>query len=133
MLMPHSEAEESFVYPEIRRYEPEETAEVHDGTAEHHHIEQLMRELLSEDPDGPGYDGKLAAMVAELRHHVEEEEEDLLPVLSEKRAGSGREWLEPARRPRNLPPAHTRGADQGSSVLVDHELDLASDNSSLGS
>jgi hemerythrin superfamily protein len=84
MLLPHSEAEESFVYPAIRQHDPEETAEVHDGTAEHHHIEQLMRELLSEDPDGPGYDGKLAAMVGELRHHVEEEEEDLLPVLSEK-------------------------------------------------
>jgi hemerythrin superfamily protein len=84
LLMPHSEAEESFVYPAIRRHEPAEGEEVHDGTAEHHHIEQLMRELLSEDADGPGYDGKLAAMIGELKHHVEEEEEDLLPVLSEK-------------------------------------------------
>jgi hemerythrin superfamily protein len=82
--MPHSEAEESFVYPAIRRHEPAEGEEVHDGTAEHHHIEQLMRELLSEKAGGPGYDGKLAAMVGELKHHVEEEEEDLLPVLSEK-------------------------------------------------
>jgi hemerythrin superfamily protein len=84
ILMPHSEAEESFVYPAIREYDESEADEVRDGTAEHHHVEQLMRELLSEDPSGPGYDGKLAAMVGELRHHVEEEEEDLLPVLSEK-------------------------------------------------
>ena len=93
ILMPHSEAEESFVYPAIREYDESEADEVRDGTAEHHHVEQLMRELLSEDPSGPGYDGKLAAMVGELRHHVEEEEEDLLPVLSEKASDDEREEL----------------------------------------
>ena len=93
MLLPHSHAEESFVYPAIREYDSSEDAEVKDGTAEHHHIEALMRELLAEDPSGPGFDGKLAAMVAELRHHVEEEEQDLLPVLSEKADDEEREEL----------------------------------------
>ena len=93
MLLPHSHAEESFVYPAIREYDSSEDAEVKDGTAEHHHIEELMRELLSEDPSGPGYDGKLAAMVGELRHHVEEEEEDLLPVLSREASDDEREEL----------------------------------------
>jgi hemerythrin superfamily protein len=93
MLLPHSQAEESFVYPAIREYDASEDAEVKDGTAEHHHIEALMRELLTEDPSGPGFDGKLAAMVAELRHHVEEEEQDLLPVLSEKADDDEREEL----------------------------------------
>jgi len=93
MLLPHSQAEESFVYPAIREYDSSEDAEVKDGTAEHHHIEALMRELLAEDPSGPGFDGKLAAMVAELRHHVEEEEQDLLPVLSEKADDEEREEL----------------------------------------
>ena len=93
LLLPHSEAEESFVYPAIRAYDPSEDAEVDDGAAEHHHIEALMRELLAEDPAGPGYDGKLAALVAELRHHVEEEEQDLLPVLSEQADDDEREEL----------------------------------------
>jgi len=93
VLLPHSEAEESFVYPAIREYDASEDAEVKDGTAEHHHIEGLLRELLVEDPSGPGFDGKLAAMVAELRHHVEEEEQDLLPVLSEKADDDEREEL----------------------------------------
>lgn len=93
MLLPHSHAEESFVYPAIEKRDSEEAEEVADGTAEHHHIEQMMRELLAEDPDGPGYDGKLAAMVAELRHHVEEEEADLLPVLSEKASAEERERM----------------------------------------
>jgi hemerythrin superfamily protein len=93
LLLPHSEAEESFVYPAIRDHDPREDEEVADGTAEHHHIESLMRELLTEDPSGPGFDGKLAAMVGELRHHVEEEEQDLLPVLSEKAGADEREEL----------------------------------------
>jgi len=93
LLLPHSEAEESFVYPAIRDYDQSEDEEVRDGTAEHHHIEELMRQLLAENPSGPGYDGKLAAMIGELRHHVEEEEQDLLPVLSEKASDDEREEL----------------------------------------
>jgi iron-sulfur cluster repair protein YtfE (RIC family) len=83
LLLPHSEAEESFVYPTIADLDSSERDEVHDGAAEHHHVEELLRELLAADPDSPGFDGKLAAMAGELRHHVEEEERDLLPVLSE--------------------------------------------------
>jgi len=83
LLRPHSQAEESFVYPRIAELQPEEAEEVHDGTAEHHHAEQLLDELLAGGPDQPGWDGKLAALAGELRHHVEEEESDLLPVLAE--------------------------------------------------
>lgn len=93
LLTPHSEAEESFVYPRIKELDPEEGSEVHDGSAEHHHVESLMQELLASEPDAPGFDGKLAAMIAEIRHHVEEEEADLLPVLAEKAPDAEREEL----------------------------------------
>jgi hemerythrin superfamily protein len=93
LLIPHSEAEESFVYPSIKQHQPDEADEVKDGVAEHHHIEGLLEELLGEDPSGPGYDGKLAAMIGELRHHVEEEEQELLPVLTEQASDEEREEL----------------------------------------
>jgi hemerythrin superfamily protein len=93
LLLPHSEAEESFVYPAIRDYAAQQDEEVKDGVAEHHHVEALLRDLLTEEPGSPGYDGKLAAMIGELRHHVEEEEQDLLPVLSEKASDEEREEL----------------------------------------
>jgi len=83
-LLPHSEAEESFVYPTIRKKSEDAGDEVKDGVEEHHHIEDMLRSLLAQQPGDPGYDGTLAALTAELRHHVEEEEEDLLPVLQEK-------------------------------------------------
>jgi hemerythrin superfamily protein len=91
LLTPHSEAEESFVYPAIAERAPkQEGEEVHDSLAEHHHIDQLLQELLAGDPDEPGFDGKLAALVGEVRHHVEEEEEELLPVLSEQASDEDR-------------------------------------------
>jgi hemerythrin superfamily protein len=93
ILLPHSEAEESFVYPAIREYDESEDDEIKDGTAEHHHIEDLLRELLREQPGSPGYDGKLAAMIGELRHHVEEEEQDLLPILSREADDDERDEL----------------------------------------
>lgn len=93
LLRPHSEAEESFVYPAIRDHDRAEDGEVKDGVAEHHHIEGLLDQLLAEDPSGPGFDGKLAAMIGELRHHVEEEERDLLPVLSERASAEERAEL----------------------------------------
>jgi hemerythrin superfamily protein len=93
LLLPHSQAEESFVYPAIRDHARDEQSEVKDGVAEHHHIEDLLRELLDEAPDTPGYDGKLAAMAGELQHHVEEEEQDLLPVLSSKASDAERDDL----------------------------------------
>jgi hemerythrin superfamily protein len=93
LLLPHSEAEESFVYPAIRQRDDREASEVKDGVAEHHHMEGLLSELLQEEAGGPGYDGKLAAFVAELRHHVEEEEQDLLPVLSDKASDAEREQM----------------------------------------
>ena len=96
MLRPHSEAEESFVYPRIVELRAEEAEEVHHGTAEHHHAEAVLDELLAADPDEPGYDGKLAGLVGELKHHIEEEEEsesELLPVLAEQASDEEREQL----------------------------------------
>jgi hemerythrin superfamily protein len=93
LLGPHSKAEEAFVYPRIAELQPDERDEVHDGAAEHHHAESMLAELLAAKPDEPGYDGKLAALIGELQHHVEEEESDLLPVLSEKASDEEREQL----------------------------------------
>ncbi len=83
LLKPHQEAEEDFVYPRIKKVEPDTYEEVKDGTAEHDHLEGLLTELLNQEPGGPGFDGAVAAFAAELRHHVEEEEADLLPELQE--------------------------------------------------
>ncbi len=93
LLVPHSRAEESFVYPAVAEYDRGENEQVKDSAAEHHHIEGMLEELLTEDPSGPGYDGLLSAVIGELRHHIEEEEQDLLPVLSQQASEAERAEL----------------------------------------
>lgn len=82
LLVPHSKAEEQVVYPAIKKAVPKEGEEIDDGLAEHHHVEETLSQLLSEGADAPGADGLIAAMIGEVRHHVEEEEETILPAYS---------------------------------------------------
>jgi hemerythrin superfamily protein len=81
LLLPHSKAEEQVVYPAIKTLVPSEESDVDDGLAEHHHVEETLSELLAADPEAPGVDGRIAAMIGEVRHHVEEEEEEILPAF----------------------------------------------------
>jgi hemerythrin superfamily protein len=83
LLIPHSKAEEQVVYPAIKRLVPSEESDVDDGLAEHQHVEETLKQLLASDPDSPGVDGLIAAMIGEVRHHVEEEEEQILPAFAE--------------------------------------------------
>ncbi len=92
-LIPHVKSEEQVVYPAIRQAVPKEADEVHDGVVEHQHIEQMLQQLLADGPDAPGADGMLAAMIAEVRHHVEEEEQDLLPAFKQATNQADREEL----------------------------------------
>lgn len=92
-LIPHTKSEEQVVYPAIRQVVPQEADEVHDGVVEHQHIEEMLQQLLADGPDAPGADGMLAAMIAEVRHHVEEEEQDLLPAFKQATTQADREEL----------------------------------------
>jgi len=83
LLIPHSKAEEQVVYPAIKRLVPSEESDVDDGLAEHQHVEETLKQLLASDPESPGVDGLIAAMIGEVRHHVEEEEEQILPAFAE--------------------------------------------------
>ncbi|BBH68846.1 hypothetical protein ACTI_55310 [Actinoplanes sp. OR16] len=110
MLLPHSEAEEDFVYPRIRQLAAEAGEEVVDGAVEHHQVEEMMQNLLRSDPDKPGWDGTLAAIIGELHHHIQEEEEELLPILEtlpgEEREELGRRFVEATSG--KLPDHHTK-------------------------
>ena len=87
LLIPHSKAEEQVVYPAIKAQVPDESSDVDDGLAEHQHVEDTLKELMASDPGAPGVDGLIAAMIGEVRHHVEEEEDQILPAFG-KAAGN---------------------------------------------
>lgn len=79
LLVPHSKAEEKVLYPAIKSTVPSADDDVDDGIAEHHHVASVLARVMGEDPDDPGADGLVAAIIGEVRHHVEEEEDDILP------------------------------------------------------
>jgi hemerythrin superfamily protein len=84
LLIPHSKAEEQVVYPAIKQIAPGEAEDVDDGLEEHHHVEEMLKQVLAEDSDAPGADGLVAAIIGEVRHHVEEEEQLILPKFADK-------------------------------------------------
>jgi hemerythrin-like domain-containing protein len=79
-LSAHMEMEESIVYPPVAREvgaEDEEEAEVEHGLAR----EGLAK--LAELMDMPGFGAAVEMLKAGIKHHVEEEEHQLLPELKE--------------------------------------------------
>lgn len=80
-LTAHSHAEEQRVYPAIEAADPSEAEEVHHGTDEHHEAEKLLHQLQRMEPAGSEFEAKLTEFIDAVKHHIEEEESELLPAL----------------------------------------------------
>ena len=89
LLIPHAKAEEEIVYPAIVKIVTSLAEEIEEGLSEHHHVEDLFTQVLN-DPNDPGVDAMIAGVIAEIKHHVEEEETEILPQF---RKGSTPEQL----------------------------------------
>jgi hemerythrin-like domain-containing protein len=71
-LVRHSVAEEVLVYPQVERKVSAEEAE--HAREEHAEAEETMQKLEKLDADDPAFDDELATLIAEIRHHIEDEE-----------------------------------------------------------
>src|SRR4051812_879036 len=71
-LVRHSVAEEVLVYPQVERKVSADEAE--HAREEHAEAEETMRKLEKLDADDPAFDDELATLMAEIRHHIEDEE-----------------------------------------------------------
>lgn len=78
----HARAEEAEVYSALVKADPSERGEVHHGTEEHHEAEELLAALMETDPDRPEFTTVLEQLVKAVKHHVEEEETDILPAMA---------------------------------------------------
>jgi len=83
LLIPHNRAEEAKVYPRIAEIIPPETGEVHHGAEEHHEAEKLLRKLRGMQPADAEFESTAHKLIDAVRHHVEEEESDILPTLED--------------------------------------------------
>ena len=86
-LTAHSRAEEAEVYPAVRTAARDKQRDVDHAHEEHQEAEHLLRKV--ENLIGsPHFDEALEEFVAAVRHHVEEEETEVLPAL-EKAVDAG--------------------------------------------
>ena len=71
-LVRHSVAEEVLVYPQVDAKVSAE--EVEHARKEHAEAEKTLSRLEKLDADDPSFDDELAQLMAEIRHHIEDEE-----------------------------------------------------------
>jgi hemerythrin-like domain-containing protein len=81
-LVRHSVGEEQYLYPVARRVLDDGDEEVDHELKEHAEAEEIMKQIEKADDDEK-FDELVGALIEDIRHHIEDEEEDLLPKLRE--------------------------------------------------
>ena len=82
-LVRHSVAEEMWMYPAARKALPDGDQVADHELTEHAEAEKIMDELDGLSPTDEKFEPLLAKLIAAIRHHVDEEETNLLPRLRE--------------------------------------------------
>jgi hemerythrin superfamily protein len=82
-LAVHGEIEELLLYPRARQALPDGESLADEAVEEHLAIKQTLNDLDSMTAEDEGFADKMAELMREVRHHVEEEESDLFPKLRE--------------------------------------------------
>ena len=77
----HAALEEEIVYPAIRALDDDEEHQdkMDEALEEHHVVKQLMAELRDMVPADDRYAAKFTVMAESVRHHIREEEAEVLP------------------------------------------------------
>ncbi len=81
----HAALEEQIVYPAIRRLDDskEHQDTMDEALEEHHLVKQLMAELSEMTPQDDRFAAKFTVLAESVRHHVREEEDEVLPKAEE--------------------------------------------------
>ncbi|MFB2975060.1 hemerythrin domain-containing protein [Microseira sp. BLCC-F43] len=78
----HAQTEELVLYPAMREYE-ETNQFVEAAEEEHVKAKELLEEIKPLDPDSSQFKSKIKKLKEAVEHHVQEEENSLLPTVSE--------------------------------------------------
>lgn len=74
----HAQVEEEIFYPAAKK-ELNDGALVSEALKEHKAVKELIEELKTMEAEDDEFDEKWAELVADVKHHVQEEESELLP------------------------------------------------------
>ncbi|NDL55720.1 hemerythrin domain-containing protein [Phytoactinopolyspora mesophila] len=92
LLIAHSRAEELHVYPAARD-EADEHDEVAHSQEEHQEAEQVLTQLQELETDSSKFEQLFNQLVEDVNHHVEEEEQTVLPGMRERLSDQRRHEL----------------------------------------
>ncbi|WP_149824083.1 hemerythrin domain-containing protein [Streptomyces tailanensis] len=80
-LVRHSVAEEAYLYPAVREHVPDGYPIAERELADHAEAERTMKELERCEADDPEFDQLITRLMAEVRQHLRDEENNLFPRL----------------------------------------------------
>ncbi len=89
-LSVHAVIEEQVFYPAVRREVPGAEPMVLESLEEHHIVKWVLSELEGMGPGDEAFEAKATVLIENVRHHVEEEEQELFPAV---RSALGRKRL----------------------------------------
>ncbi len=120
-LAVHSAIEEQVFYPALREEVPDVEGTVLESLEEHHIVKWTLSELDGMATDHERFDAKVTVLMESVRHHVEEEEQEMFPevrkALGRKRLAEIGEAMEKARKVAPTRP-HPRAPDTPPGNLV---------------
>jgi hemerythrin superfamily protein len=104
-LVRHSVAEEQYLYPTARRVLPDGDAIADHEIKEHAEAEEVMKSIEKTGSSDARFGELVRNLIADIRHHIDDEENDLLPKLrSACNAGELRELGEKFERAKKMAP-----------------------------
>jgi hemerythrin-like domain-containing protein len=91
LLTQHTYIENEVMYPRVRELLPDLEDDVLESYEEHHVADVLVVELANMKPDAERFDAKTMVLIENVRHHIDEEEDEWFPKVRE---GLGRKTLQ---------------------------------------
>jgi hemerythrin superfamily protein len=80
----HTTIEEETYYPAVEAKAKKDGKElIGEAIEEHHLVKITLAELAALSPEDEAYDAKVTVLMENVRHHVEEEEQEMLPQSEE--------------------------------------------------
>jgi hemerythrin superfamily protein len=83
LLTVHTYIENEVMYPRVRELVPDLSADIDESYEEHHVADLLVMELVAMKPDADRFTAKTTVLIENVRHHVEEEEQEWFPKVRE--------------------------------------------------
>ncbi len=83
-LSKHAAVEEQLFYPVARATVPGTDDLALESLEEHHVVKWVLSELETMDPRDERFDAKVTVLIENVRHHVEEEEQDFFPKVRDE-------------------------------------------------